>query len=275
MKDMNSYGEIMSARLHVAEQKAKTILERSSIAISVIEEILAELNPILSETRFDLSSEEIHFFKQQLPAIHAQLIYHLSVIRLESRKPVGDAAIHRHYYSGELDRIRHYSEDHRDFYQYYRTGATFWDEYLFLRGHEPLPQLQYMYSYAIDGRTCTTGSMMVATIQAYDMLQEFIDQQTSQLDNRPPASAGMSRRPLKWTDSKTGLAELIYALWFKGAFNNGAAELKDIQAYFEHTFGISVGNIYQIKQEMYARENLCAYQDLLHKRFKEGMEDSV
>ncbi|SKA32915.1 RteC protein [Chitinophaga eiseniae] len=275
MKPLSSYQQIMASRLHASEKAGQTVLQRCGSAIAIVEQVLQELNPVLSDTQFLNAGEEINFFKLQLPAIHAQLIYHQSVSWLESRKPVGDYAIHRHYYSSELDRIRRYSEDHRDFYQYHRTGATYWDEHLFQRGHELLPQLRHEYSFAMDRRINTQGTMLVATMQAYDLLREFIEQQTAQVDCRPAAVGSTDHKLLKWTDSKTALAEMIYAFWFKGSFNNGAAELKEIQAYVEQIFDIRIGNIYQIKQEMYARENISAYQDLLHKRFKEGMEQSL
>jgi hypothetical protein len=37
------------------------------------------------------------------------------------------------------------------------------------------------------------------------------------------------------------LIELIYALHSEGTFNNGASDLKDIAAYFEHVFNINLG----------------------------------
>ena len=40
---------------------------------------------------------------------------------------------------------------------------------------------------------------------------------------------------LTWTGSKVALIELIYALHTEGVFNNGAADLKNIAEYFEHT----------------------------------------
>ena len=41
---------------------------------------------------------------------------------------------------------------------------------------------------------------------------------------------------MMWTGSKVALTELLFALHTEGAFNNGAADLKDIAEYFEHIF---------------------------------------
>ena len=46
---------------------------------------------------------------------------------------------------------------------------------------------------------------------------------------------------MMWTGSKVALTELIFALHTEGAFNNGAADLKDIAEYFEHIFEIDLG----------------------------------
>ncbi|AZI22545.1 hypothetical protein EIH07_05540 [Chryseobacterium taklimakanense] len=37
---------------------------------------------------------------------------------------------------------------------------------------------------------------------------------------------------LNWTDSKAAIIELIYALYYRGTFNNGQADIKEIAKYF-------------------------------------------
>ena len=59
---------------------------------------------------------------------------------------------------------------------------------------------------------------------------------------------------LKWTYSKIGLTELIYALKELGVFNNGKAELKSIAQSFEHMFSIDLGNISSSFQEILERK---------------------
>jgi hypothetical protein len=59
---------------------------------------------------------------------------------------------------------------------------------------------------------------------------------------------------LKWTYSKIGLTELIYALKELGVFNNGKADLKSIAQCFEHMFSIDLGNISSAFQEILERK---------------------
>ena len=41
---------------------------------------------------------------------------------------------------------------------------------------------------------------------------------------------------MTWTGSKVGLTELLFALHYQGAFNNGAADLKEVAEYLEYVF---------------------------------------
>lgn len=58
-----------------------------------------------------------------------------------------------------------------------------------------------------------------------------------------------------WTGSKVALIELMYALHTEGVFNNGAADLKDIADYFEHTFDINLGQYRRVFLEIRARKS--------------------
>ena len=63
-----------------------------------------------------------------------------------------------------------------------------------------------------------------------------------------------SQHPLKWTDNKNALIELIYGLHTQGVFNNGKTEIKDIAKYFEKMFGIELGDYYRSYLELRTRK---------------------
>lgn len=63
------------------------------------------------------------------------------------------------------------------------------------------------------------------------------------------------RNEIKWTGSKVGLVELIYALHTEGVFNNGKAQLKDITAFFESSCGVTLVNVPNQFQEIRGRKN--------------------
>ena len=72
--------------------------------------------------------------------------------------------------------------------------------------------------------------------------------------NNAEAAPGPDDISLKWTFSKIGLIELIYALRELGVFNNGKAELKSIVQCFEQMFSIDLGNISSSFQEILERK---------------------
>ena len=61
--------------------------------------------------------------------------------------------------------------------------------------------------------------------------------------------------PLRWSDSKVALVELIYALNAAGSINNGKSELKQIVQLFEKMFAIELGNYARVFAEIRTRKS--------------------
>src|SRR5258708_27732440 len=78
--------------------------------------------------------EEIQFFKEIKPKYKALLIYHQTLMNIESRKPAGDHLSVVDYYRKELNSINYFFEVNVSFYQYVRSGATHLDALYFQRG---------------------------------------------------------------------------------------------------------------------------------------------
>ena len=55
------------------------------------------------------------------------------------------------------------------------------------------------------------------------------------------AKAQLPKVRLSWTDNKSALIELLYALHYQGSFNNGNADIKEIAIYFETIFNVDLG----------------------------------
>ncbi|MDM8161857.1 RteC domain-containing protein [Labilibaculum sp. K2S] len=59
---------------------------------------------------------------------------------------------------------------------------------------------------------------------------------------------------LKWTESKTAMVELIYALHSSQSINEGRVEIKKIAQVFESMFGVDLGDVYHIFSEVRNRK---------------------
>lgn len=77
---------------------------------------------------------------------------------------------------------------------------------------------------------------------------------------------------MNWTESKTALTELIYALHSQGAFGN--SDIVAIAKTFESTFNISLGDFYHTFMELKSRKiNRTKFLDSLRDALIRKMEE--
>ena len=60
------------------------------------------------------------------------------IYRIETQCPDGSNDVIRNYISKELDNLTYFFNRNLDFYQYYRSHSTLYDEYYFVRGKSDL-----------------------------------------------------------------------------------------------------------------------------------------
>lgn len=78
----------------------------------------------------------------------------------------------------------------------------------------------------------------------------------------------------KWTESKTSLIELIYALHTQKVFNEGKADLAEIAKCFEKLFDIELGDIYRASNEIKNRKiNKTKFLDVLRENLNKRFEE--
>jgi hypothetical protein len=231
-------------------------LKCAQISIEVCLKALSKLKALIPKYRFKTQGEEIKFFKEIKPKFLSPLIYHLKVYKIESRKPNGGDKIIRKYLHNELDKLKRYFDSNLDFYRYYRTQSNYLDHKYFLRGKYDIRLTVDSFFFEADERVSTSHDFKVAKILAHDRLQVYLEEELSILDRKETnmISQDVPKVKLYWTESKTSLIELIYALHSQGAVDNGKADIKDIAALFEHFFGIELGDYYRTFLEIRVRK---------------------
>ncbi len=123
----------------------------------------------------------------------------------------------------------------------------------------------------IDKTFCTEHSYKAALINANEKLSEYLRGALRVIDL--PESSLQELSSLQWTDSKSGLIELIYALQEKGSFNNGKATLKEITNYFERIFSVELGNTSRTFQVILSRKmDYANFLEKLKKKFLERID---
>lgn len=243
-------------RLHSVEEESDVVLKRSELSFNICIETIGQLKTYTLKHKFKSVAEEIKFFKEIKPQFTAKLIFHLTLYNIETKKPNGGKETLKKYLTKELDKLKNYFDYNLDFYKYYRAGANYLDHKYFVRNKYDIQLTLDGHIFENDTRFSTTHDFKVAKILAHDLLQVYIEDELAYLE-RKDSGSNFQENPktrLTWTESKTSLIELIYALQSQGVFNNSRADIKEIAAYFETVFNIELGDYYRTYLEIRIRK---------------------
>ncbi|HEY0092503.1 MAG TPA: RteC domain-containing protein, partial [Flavobacterium sp.] len=110
-----------------------------------------------------------------------------------------------------------------------------------------------------------------------DRLREYIESQIEKTGITATPNLPY-HKSLKWTGSKVGIVELVYALHTQEVFNNGACDLKDIMAFFSKSFDIDLAQFHRTFFEISARKSertkfLSSLKDSLVKRMENAEQN--
>ncbi len=240
--------------------------------LSITRAKVEELKLQLRGYTFTSTEDEIHFFKYVKPVFYGRLIYYLKLFGIETACPAGSSVLTKTFFTSTLDDLNEYFSQNSEFYQYYRSGNTYLDGTYFTRGQVTYyPNLDDTY-FTYDASFSTSHDLQVARILAYEKLLVYVSDNLSVCGE---AKESADRSDLEWTATKTGLIELLYALQSSGTFNNGSSDLKQLATYFERSFGIQLGNYYNVFQEMRLRKkNRTSFLDLLKERLIRRMDEA-
>jgi len=182
----------------------------------------------------------------------------------EIKKPNETDTIKK-YLKVELKKLKSFFDDNLEFYKYYRTNSTFLDEKIFVRGNYDIKLGLETNYFQSDPSFCTSHDYKVAKILANDLIRIYIEDQL----NKTTFTGELIRsHKLRWTNSKSALTELIYALHAYGVFDNGNSDIRLIARYFETAFNIHLGDFYHTYMELKARK-------INRTKFLDGLRESL
>jgi RteC protein len=262
-------------------QLQKIDLEETSIIIKAQKSIVC-LNSALSKLRTFIlnynfkNEEEILFFKVIKPGIVSQLIYFVKINNIERKRPMGSNEKKQTHFLHELEKLSFFFNSHLEFYGYYRMNSAFLDDKIFVRGREDIHfHIDNPLIY-IDPDFSTSMDYMVAEIIANDRLEVFLKTELDVLtikDSNPNwGQLGMvGNTTLKWTDDKTSLVELIYAIDALGSINKGQCEISVLTALFEQVFNVRLTDVYRTFIDIRGRETPTKYIDNMRAALRQRM----
>ncbi|TXE13496.1 RteC domain-containing protein [Algoriphagus aquimarinus] len=238
----------------------------------VVNGILIKLKAFMSTYQFVNSEEEILFFKEYKPTFLKELIFYSELTYLESKKPIGKKEQVKNYYHHMMDQMQDFFARNHQLYIYHQLDRSDQDDLLFVKDSKPVSLIPD-YTIDFDPEFSSINSSNLARIMAYEDLTEYVRKRLVNLDLGVDNS-GKEKARHEWTDSKSALIELAYALHSRGAVNHGKSDVKLIISIMESLFNVQVGNFYRTFQSMRGRKKgrtifLDSLKDSLEKRMDE------
>lgn len=253
----------MGRQLEAIALSAENPLQLSERSYQVVESTLQQLKQILVGNGFANEADEIDFFRNIKPMFQKELFYFQEVFQLEAWKPpVGRQEQISHYLIG-AKRVDLYFKMHNELYTYYRTDNHSHDTSYFLRGRTESSLTEPVSASDLDSCFSTLYSIQLSKLQAYEKFSNYLYQCIYRLEN--PASeispADKSGPRLVWTDRKTSLIELAYAIFCRKSVNFGRTPIRDIITALETVFNVQAGNYHRTFQSMRIRKEQTPYLD--------------
>ena len=253
------------------------IVENSLSMVHRLQAVLNDLKAKLQTYSFPAKEDEITFFKTQKPEILGRLLFFYKIYRIETQCPNGSNDVIRNYISKELDNLTYFFNRNLDFYQYYRSHSTLYDEYYFVRGKSDLRLCTDSAQFDKDPNFSTGYDYKVAKIMANEMLRIYLNKRLVKLETNTQVEDNLQKclkYPFRFTGKKVFLIELGYSLVSSGDINNGNVEIKEMMNFLGTVFQVELGDYYAAYIAMKERKKdrtayLSRLQESLVKRMDE------
>jgi hypothetical protein len=255
---------------------SQNVNEQIEYAIGHCKVALDQLRKLVVEKGFPDTESEIRFFKQIKPVAYGKLLFYSAVFEVESSRLKTSRESHRDYLQKQLDKVMSYMDDHHVKVQYYRCGFKHLDEQYFLRKNEEIPLELKDSRQLLDEEFFTWHDHTFSMIMANEMLIEHIAREIEKIDDPEGNKQVLSKSPLRWTDNKIDLYEIIYALYYAGSVNHGKATITDLADAFEKMFNIEIKrDIYHSPKEMIQRTASAKFLSRLVEIIRRKMRDKL
>lgn len=255
---METYCEIildLENELSKMKRVSEKISEQMEYAIGHCKVALDRMRELVIKQGFSDQESEIYFFKKIKPTVYSRLLYYRAVFDLESKCQKADSSIIRRYFQKRIYKINEYMEERQVKVQYFKCEYKHLDEKYFVRGTTEIPLELRSSHHLLDEEFFTWHDHTFSTIMANEMLIDYIRRELDKLDKPVGYDQPNYKSPLKWTGHKIDLGEIIYALLYSGAVNNGNASIIELAEAFEQIFNVEIKeDIYRYRLDIQQRK---------------------
>ncbi len=219
-------------------------------ALHLSHDALTTLKDSVQQFPFSDMTEMITYYKEIEPFFVSRVMFFARVLRLETGRPPGDRATVEGHFQKEWQFILDFQAENRFLYRYIRAGENWLDEKLFVAAPDrPTagPDSDLSDSLLHD------ASKTVARLHSLELMQDYLFRAEDALTHpQDPKQRNIAK--LTWTDSKSALIELAYAIQSAGSLNDRKATLREIIEGLEAVFHIDLGHYPRVFQEILSRK---------------------
>jgi RteC protein len=250
------------------------LLKRLSVAIRLTSDVVVELlsnEDLNCEMQFE-ELPQIDFNKHQLPPLLARLLFFHKSYLLECHKLTSTAEIYRPFLEKDLASIREFFTTYSVSCQYYLSGATSNDWYLFTMHNEEAPPppgndaLLKIWNKL--NPACLLVSCLLANRQYIGLLREEMSKPSQ---TQHPAA---SKRNISWNYSKTDLVEQVLGQFESDTtkIDGKPATLEALMEEAQDYYNVSLKDYHNLLQHIRDRKD---GPDAHHQRLADGIHRRV
>ena len=255
---METFCEIildMENDLSRMKEVSENVPEQLEYAVGLCKVALARMRNLVINEGFPDQKSEIHFFKKVKPAVYSKLLYYRAVFEIESNRNEIDKNGVKRYFQQRMDKIKEDMGPHQVKVQYYKCNFKHLDEKYFVRENNEIPMELRDDHHLLDEDFFTWHDHTFSTIRANEMLMDYIRKEMERLENSGLERLENFRSTLRWTGNKIDFAEILYALHFSDAVNDGNTTIKELVEAMGYIFNVDVTkDIYKFYMEIKQRK---------------------
>ncbi len=171
-----------------------------------------------------------------------------------------------------MERAERMMERYLPFYQYYHSGATYRDDYYFLRAKGELSPESGSFVLDEEAEFSTGYDILAARLISVEMLLVYLSRRIERAA-RGDGTEAVPGKEHRWTDTKIAAIQLVYGIHAAGSVDNGNAEIGELAALFEKTFHVDLGNVYHAFGRLRGQQNPTAFLDEMKEKLLKKMRD--
>ncbi len=237
------------------KEVSENIPEQLEYAVGQCKVALDRMRKLVVSEGFPDQNLEIYFFKKIKPAVYSKLIYYRALFEIESNRNEIDKKGQKKYFQQQMDKIKEYMDRHQVKVQYYKCNFKHLDEKYFVRENNEIPMEIRGDQHLLDEDFFTWHDHTFSTIRANEMLMDYIRKEMEKLENSGFEIQESFKSTLRWTGNKIDFAEILYALHFSDAVNDGNTTIKELAEAMGYIFNVDVTkDIYKFYMEIKQRK---------------------